>query len=110
MNIAEVTNVQSAIHFVGHYVGLRSEENRLTSPILKELFEEYIPSYPHILSALTRSSGRPPADAWTKHQAIQYFEVLGDNLRDLGIEEWILFAVLWRYQKPQQSRKPVWQN
>ena len=96
VNITEVTNAQSAIHFVGHYVGSRNGENRLTSPILKELFEEYIPSYPHILSALTRSSGRPPANAWTKQQAIGSVEA---NLKSAGVEEWLLYAVLMRYQK-----------
>ena len=98
MKISDVTNVQAAIHFVGDYVGRRNGENRLTSPILKELFEEYIPNYPHILSALTRSSGRPPANAWTKQQAINYFKQLEANLRSSGVEEWLLYAVLIRYQ------------
>ena len=98
MNIADVTNAQSAIYFVGYYVGQRNEENRLTAPILRSLFEEHIPSYPHILSALTRSSGRPPADAWTKQQAIDYFASLEANLRSSGVEEWLLYAVLSRYQ------------
>lgn len=98
MNIADVTNAQSAIYFVGYYVGQRNEENRLTAPILRSLFEEHIPSYPHILSALTRSSGRPPADAWTKQQAIDYLIQLEANLRSSGVEEWLLYAVLSRYQ------------
>lgn len=99
MNIAEVTNAQSAIYFVGHYVGLRNSENRLTSPILKKLFEEHIPSYPHILSALIRSSGRPPSNAWTKQQAIDYFVSVEANLKSAGVEELLLYAVLMRYQK-----------
>jgi len=99
VNIADVTNAQSAIYFVGYYVGQRNEENRLTGPILRSLFEEHIPSYPHILSALTRSSGRPPADAWTKQQAIDYFIQLEANLRSSGVEERLLYAVLMRYQK-----------
>lgn len=99
MNIAEVTNAQSAIYFVGHYVGLQNNENRLTSPILKKLFEEHIPSYPHILSALIRSSGRPPSNAWTKQQAIDYFGSVEANLKSAGVEELLLYAVLMRYQK-----------
>ena len=99
MNIADVTNAQSAIYFVGYYVGQRNEENRLTAPILRSLFEEHIPSYPHILSALTRSSGRPPANAWTKQQAIDYLGSVEANLKSAGVEEWLLYAVLMRYQK-----------
>ena len=92
MKISDVTNVQAAIHFVGDYVGRRNGENRLTSPILKELFEEYIPNYPHILSALTRSSGRPSANAWTKQQAINYFKQLEANLRSSGVDPfWLVF-------------------
>lgn len=98
MNIGDVTTVQAAIYFVGYYVGQRNEENRLTAPILRSLFEEHIPNYPHILSALTRSSGRPPANAWTKQQAIDYFGSVEANLKSSGVEEWLLYAVLSRYQ------------
>jgi len=98
VNIGDVTTVQAAIYFVGYYVGQRNEENRLTAPILRSLFEEHIPNYPHILSALTRSSGRPPANAWTKQQAIDYFGSVEANLKSSGVEEWLLYAVLSRYQ------------
>ena len=102
MKVSDVTNVQSAVNFVGYYVGSRNEDNRLTAPILKSLFDEHIPSYPHIFSALTRGSGRPPAGAWTKQRAIKYFQILEAKLMESGIEEWILFAVLWCYQKPSE--------
>ncbi len=104
MEISEVTNAQTAIYFVGNYVEERNEENRITTPILKGLFEEFIPSYPHILSALTRGSGRPPANAWTKQHAIEYLATIEASLGSCGIEEWLLYAVLLRYQK---GSKPV---
>jgi len=103
LKVSEVTNVQTAIYFVGNYVGQRNEKNRLTNPILKSLFEEFIPNYPHILSALTRSSGRPPARAWTKQQAIDYLATIEASLGSSGIEEWLLYAVLLRYQKRSKS-------
>jgi len=99
VNISDVTNAQTAIYFVGEYVGSRNAENRLTTPILRSLFSEYIPSYLHILSALIRSSGRPPTNSWTKQRAIDYFYVLEPQLSTSGVEELLLYAVLNRYQQ-----------
>ena len=103
VNISGVINAQTAINFVGEYVGSRDQENRLTTPILRSLFNEHIPSYLHILSALTRGSGRPPANAWTKQRAIDYFYFLETELRTSGVEELLLYAVLNRYRKVERA-------
>ena len=102
MKVSDVTNVQSAVNFVGHYVGSRNEDNRLTAPILKSLFDEHIPSYPHIFSCATEVQEGLLLALDLNNEPLNISKYWEAKLMESGIEEWILFAVLWRYQKPSE--------
>ena len=104
MKYDEIERVQDAIYFVEEFVCLQpNNTGELTFSALRNLFDEYIPNFSHIFKALTRGSGRPPINEWSKKDAIAYIEVLNSKIYQLTTEEKILWSVLSRYQPRQRK-------
>ena len=97
--------LQDGIFFVNQLFEDTYQSQDLTKTRLKALFSEFIPNHIYIFEALTRSSGRPKKGAWTKSQAIGYYQELISSARQkpLNGEEIILCAILLRYQKSRQG-------
>ena len=91
-----INSIQDAINFAGNYGNDNSS--------LRRLFKDNLPNYSHIVDALLRGSGRPPAGAWTRAQVMDFFHhELTPTLRDRNPEDWILWALLLRHIPTQKA-------
>lgn len=104
MKYEEIVSVQDAIYFLQEFVESQpNSHGELTVSVLRSLFDTHIPNFPHIFKALTRGSGRPPINEWSKKDAVAYIDVLNLKIYQLTTEEQILWAVLNR-NRPWQRR------